>query len=322
MVGALYLLTFDPDTSVRDTANKTTAGLPDRILASALRDEGVQPVVLGFLLRSLWEKETYAEMLILNGSTPDEDIASIAAGCSAKSAELISQNQLRILRHAEIIRRLCGNPNASRALLDGVCDFAVRSGLDLPDVEQMKEARIRLFGPEAAEKPIEQGPTADQVMQEFVELADEGGAPLEEGKRLTLTQRVMRMSISEKIKLATRGNKEARGMLLRDSNKLVAVAAIRSPRITDGEVLMCAANRACQDDVLRVIYNNRDWTRAYPIKLALVKNPRTPMMMSMRFLNTLRESDVKDISRDRNVPSGVASLAKKMLEKKSTSKKE
>jgi hypothetical protein len=130
----------------------------------------------------------------------------------------------------------------------------------------------------------------------------------------------MKMSIAEKIKLASRGNKETRGILLRDSNKLVAVAAIRSPRITDGEVLMCASNRAVQDDVLRVIYNNRDWTKAYPIKLALVKNPKTPMALSMRFLAGLRESDVKDLARDRNVPSGIQMHAKKMMAKKEAPK--
>ena len=143
---------------------------------------------------------------------------------------------------------------------------------------------------------------------------------MEEGKRLTFTQRIMKMSIAEKIKLATLGNKEARSILLRDSNKLVAVAAIRSPRITEGEVMMMAANRAVNDDVLRVIYNNREWTKDYRVKLGLVKNPKTPMALSMRFLATLRETDVKEIARDRNVPSGIMQQAKKMIDKKSPRK--
>lgn len=316
MIGALYMLTFDPDPGVRETAAKTALGLPDRILASALRDEGVAPPVLGYFLQSLWDKDPYAEMLILNGNTPDEAVAAIAARCSARTAELISQNQLRILRHGDIIRQLTRNPTVSKAIIDGVCDFAIRNGLDLPDVPQMKEARIRLFGPEAADKPLEQGPTADEVLKEFQDLGVEGASPMEEGKRLTLTQRILRMSVAEKIKLATQGNKEARGLLLRDSNRLVAVAVIRSPRITEGEVLMCASNRAMHDDVLRVIYNNRDWTKDYRIKLALVKNPKVPMALAMRFLSTLRDSDVKEIARDRNVPSGIAMQAKKTLEKK------
>ncbi len=316
MASILFMLTYDADAAVRETAVRSAAGLPDRILASALRDEALPPPVLGFYLRTLWDKDDYAEMLVLNGATPDEDVAAITPRCSARVLESIGQNQLRLLRHTDIVRQLCRNPVASGALVDSVCDFAVRSGVDLPDVPQMTAAKVRIFGPQAASQPVQQGPTADEVLTQFQELVEEGASPLEEGKRLTLTQQVMKMSISEKIKLATRGNKEARGLLLRDSNKLVATAAIRSPRITDGEVLMCAANKGVNDEVLRVIYSNREWTKDYRIKLALVKNPKTPMALSMRFLSTLRDSDVKDLARDRNVPSGVAQHAKKTIEKK------
>jgi len=322
MLGALYMLTFDPDAAVRETAAKTAAGLPDRILGSALRDEDVQPQVLGFFLGILKEKDAYAEMLILNSNTPDDAVAAVARDCSAKLAETIGQNQLRLLRHEDILRNLCSNAQAQVSLIDSVCDFAVRSGLLLADVPQMKAARVRLFGPEAAEAPPDPGPTADQVLQEMGgAVADENAAPLEEGKRLTLAQRLMKMSIAEKIKLATLGNKEARTALIRETNKLVAVAVIRSPRITDGEVLSFAANRAMMDDVLRVIYSNREWTKNIKVKLALVKNPKIPLTVTMKFLNSLRDNDIKDLSRDKNVPAAVQGFAKKMLEKKSTPKK-
>jgi hypothetical protein len=321
MVGALYILTFDPDPGVRETAVKTAAGLPDRILGGALRDEGIAPQVLAWLLSQLKGKEAYAEMLILNASTPDEAVAQVARECSQRIAEIIGQNQLRLLRHEDIVRGLCANLNASGALLDSVCDFAVRSGVILPDVPQMQAARVRVFGPEVAALPPDPGPTAEEVIREL-EVADEDAPPLEEGKKQNLTQRIMKMSISEKIKLATLGNKEARGQLMRDSNKLVAVAVIRSPRITDGEVLLAAANRAVNEEVLRIIYGNREWTKKYPVKLALVKNPKTPLSVSMKFLNTLRESEVKDLSRDKNVPSGIQQLAKKAMEKKNTPKRE
>ncbi|HVE84743.1 MAG TPA: hypothetical protein VND93_17930 [Myxococcales bacterium] len=322
MCGALFMLTFDPDQGVRDTAAKTAASLPDRILSTALRDEGVKPPVLGYLLKALAGKEQYEELLILNASTPDEAVAACAVGCSAKVAEIVGQNQLRLLRHEDIIRQLCLNPNASPALLDGVCDFAVRSGLVLKDVPQMTAARVRLFGPEAAETLPDPGPTADEVLDEYAGLTDEGAPPMEEGKRLTLTQKIMKMNVAEKIKLATIGNKEARMLLVRDSNRLVSVAVVRSPRITDGEVLMLANNRAVPDDVLRVIYNNRDWTKMYPLKVALVKNPKTPSGIAMRFLGTLRESEVKEIARNKNVPSGIQMHAKKTMEKKNAPKKD
>lgn len=322
MLGALFMLTFDAEQNVRDTAAKSAAGLPDRILGSALRDEGVQAPVLGWFLGLLKGNDTYAEMLVLNATTPDEAVADVAATCSPKLAEIIGQNQLRVLRHEDIIRKLCTNPSASQALIDSVCDFAVRSGLVLADVPQMQDARVRLFGPQAAEAPPDPGPTAEQVLQDFKEVQEEGAAPMEEGKKLNLTQRIMKMSIAEKIKLATLGNKEARSLLLRDSNKLVCTAVIRSPRITDGEVLLCAANKAANEEVLRIIYGNREWTKNQKIKLALVKNPKIPLTVVMKFLNTLRDAEIKDLARDRNVPSAVAMYAKKMMEKKTTPKKD
>jgi len=322
MLGALFMLTFDTEQNVRDTAARSASGLPDKILGSALRDEGVQAPVLGWFLGLLKANDTYSEMLVLNATTPDEAVADVAATCSPKVAEIISQNQLRLLRHEDIIRKLCTNPNASQALVDSVCDFAVRSGLMLADVPQMQQARVRLFGPQAAEAPPDPGPTAEQVLQDFKEVQDEAAAPMEEGKKLNLTQRIMKMSIAEKIKLATLGNKEARGLLLRDSNKLVCTAVIRSPRITDGEVHACASNRAANEEVLRIIYNNREWTKNQKIKLALVKNPKIPLTVVMKFLNTLRDAELKDLARDRNVPSGVAMYAKKMMEKKTAPKKE
>jgi hypothetical protein len=321
-VTVLYMLTFDHDAGVREAAAKTALSLPDVILASALRDESVKPPALGYLLRMLWEKDVYAEMLILNASTPDDAVAEVAHKCSLRAAEIIGQNQLRLLRHEDVVRQLCTNPNATPALLDGVCDFAVRSGLILIDVPQMKEARIRLYGPEAAERPPDPGPTAEEVIRDYQELADENASPLEERKRLSLNQRVVKMSVAEKIKLATLGNKEARGILIRDTNRLVARAVIESPRITDGEVIMAASSRSCSEDVLRVIYNSGEWLKLYQIKLALVKNPKTPLSVAMKWLAVLRDSDVKQLAHDKNVPSAVRMQAKKAEDKKTNPRKD
>ena len=93
MLGALYMLTFDPDAGVRETAAKTSANLPDKILGSATRDEEVQPPVLGYFLGLLKAKEAYAEMLVLNASTPDEAVADVAKDCSPKLAEMLIQRR-------------------------------------------------------------------------------------------------------------------------------------------------------------------------------------------------------------------------------------
>ena len=313
MVGALFMLTFDPDASVRDTAVKTAMGLQERVLGTALRDEKVAAPALGFMLDLHWSNDTSAELLILNDSTPDDSVARVARNCNVRTGELIANNQLRLLRHEDIVRQLSLNPQLPKSLIDLVCDFCVRSGLVLADVPAMSEARVRIYGAQAAEKPPDPGPTAEQVLSVFKEeVTSEDAPPLEEKRKMNLTQLISKMNIAEKIKLATRGNKEARGILIRDSNKLVCTATIRSPRITDGEVLLQAASKTAHEDVLRIIFSDRDWTKEYRIRMALVKNPKVPQAIAMRMMTTLRESDLKGLAKDKMVPQVVQQLAKKM----------
>jgi hypothetical protein len=131
----------------------------------------------------------------------------------------------------------------------------------------------------------------------------------------------MRMSVAEKIKLATLGNKEARTLLLRDSNKLVCMAAATSPRITDGEILGLSNSRTVNADVLRYIYSNREFTRTYAIKISLVKNPKVPLPTALKMMHTLQERDIKDLARDRNVPQTIQSQAKAFMMKKEAAAK-
>src|SRR2546423_2009543 len=72
MATALFILTFDTDATVRETAVKSAAALDDRILSVALRDESAEPKVLGYYAGALQERPEDLEMLALNPSTPDE----------------------------------------------------------------------------------------------------------------------------------------------------------------------------------------------------------------------------------------------------------
>jgi hypothetical protein len=311
ITASLYILTHDPERDVAETAHASAQKLPDRILTSALRDESLDAGTLGLFAEVLGDRDNYLELIVLNGSASDETIALVARHGSTKICELVAQNQLRLLRCEALLRGLLGNPALGRSVADSVADFAVRSGVNYTDLPALVEARRRVFG----DTPIEEGPTADQVAAEF-SLKQEATQPLEEGKRQSLAQRVMKMNVSQRIKLAALGNKEARTLLLRDTNKLVSMAAVQSPRITEGEVLLVAGSRTAPDDQLRYIYNNRDWTKSYQLRLAMVKNPKVPLPVAMRFMATLREAEVREISRSKNVPGGVAHQARITLEKR------
>jgi hypothetical protein len=319
----LFMLSFDADQGVRDTAAKTAEGLPDKIWSVALRAEGLKGQVLDWLADRFAAKDAAVELVLLNSATLDETVARLAPTVSQRLAEIVRQNELRLLRHDAILRGLCHNPNALASSVDGACDFCVRNGLTLLDVPQSVAAHQRVHGVDPTVKPPEPAETAEALMAEYAaELtqdAPEGGAAdtaEQDQKKLNITQRILKMSVSEKIKLATLGNKEARTILLRDSNKLVCMAAATSPRITDGEILGLANSRTVNADVLRYIYSNREFLRAYAVKFSLVKNPKVPLPTALKMLFTLQERDIRDLSRDRNVPQTIQAQAKAWLMKK------
>jgi len=334
MATALFMLTFDADDTVRQTAVNSAAGLPDRILAVALRDEAADPQVLDYYAAALGEKPEYLEMLILNPSTPDETVGRIAALPHERITELVSQNQLRLLRHDPIVRALVTNPATRPVTVDNVTDFCVRSGLVLADLPAFQAARKRVLGTTADEAAALAAAAAAQAEEAAAEQAlEEMGATdaardaedretpeqeaAAEGKRLTIAQKISKLSIAKKIEWANKkGNKEVRTILLRDPNKLVQLAVVQSPRISEGEIAKVANTRTAPGEVLQHIYNNRQLTKNYTIKVNLVNNPKVPVAVAMRFLVLLRSSELKGVSKNRNISPALQSQARKMLEKK------
>ena len=134
--------------------------------------------------------------------------------------------------------------------------------------------------------------------------------------RRSLEQQIKDMSVGHKIKLAYRGNKEVRGILIRDTNKVIASAVVKSGRLTDQEVASFAGNKNLDGEVLREIAANSEFTRKYPVKVALVNNPKTPVSMAVTMVNSLQKKDLMSLTRNRNVPSVVTTAATRLFRKK------
>lgn len=124
-------------------------------------------------------------------------------------------------------------------------------------------------------------------------------------ERVSMIRRIMLMNTRDRLKLAMKGDREARSVLVRDSNRVVSSAVVNNPRITDQEVENIAAMRTISDDVLRLISLNRGWARSYPIIHNLARNPRTPMPTVLNILPRIRTKDLKNLALNRNVPEGV-----------------
>ncbi len=133
-------------------------------------------------------------------------------------------------------------------------------------------------------------------------------------ERISMIRRIMFMTVKDRVKLAMKGDREARGILVRDSNKIVATGVIHNPRITDQEVEKIAAMRTVADEVLRLIGMSRAWARSYPIIHNLARNPRTPMATAVHVLPRIRTKDLKAISQNRNVSEAVRRQAYRLTE--------
>jgi hypothetical protein len=142
------------------------------------------------------------------------------------------------------------------------------------------------------------------------EISAEAGEAAPE--RLALIRRVMLMKVKDRIRLGMKGDREARSILIRDSNKVVSTAVINNPRITDQEVESISSMRTVSDEVLRLISMNRAWARQYPIIHNLARNPRTPLASAMHILPRLHTKDLKALSSNRNIPEAVRRQAQRL----------
>ena len=123
------------------------------------------------------------------------------------------------------------------------------------------------------------------------------------------------LPIAERLKLATKGTREQRGQLIRDSNRIVATAVLTSPKLTESEVEAFAKMGNVSEDVLRIIGTNRSWLKNYGIVHAVTRNPKTPTGISMQLMHRLTEKDIKILTTDRNVPEALRLSARRMLTK-------
>ena len=131
-----------------------------------------------------------------------------------------------------------------------------------------------------------------------------------------LVNRIKDMGVTERTKLAMLGNAEARRLLIRDSNRQVQMAVLENPRITENEIIGIANSRSTPDEMLRAIIGNREWYKHYAVRLALVKNPKTPPALAIRMVGGLVSSDLKLLAKNKTVSRAVAQQAERLAFKK------
>ena len=134
-----------------------------------------------------------------------------------------------------------------------------------------------------------------------------------EEARQSGVQALVTMTFPQRLKAAMKGSREVRAVLIRDPNKLIASSVLSSPKVSLPEVESFARMQNVSEDVLRIIAANRGWLKSYGIVLALTKNPKTPLSMSMNLMARLTSKDLQKLAVDRNVPEALRISARKKV---------
>jgi hypothetical protein len=135
----------------------------------------------------------------------------------------------------------------------------------------------------------------------------------EEQARLSGTQELAAMNFPQRLRAAMKGTREQRAILIRDPNKLICATVLSSPKVSVPEVEGFARMQNVSEDVLRIIGSNRAWLKSYSVVLALTKNPKTPLTMSMSLMTRLTSKDLARLSVDRNVPEALRISSRKKV---------
>lgn len=201
-----------------------------------------------------------------------------------------------------------GDPEVARsaaATIDRLPPAPLGAFLGNPEVSSEIRAFFAARGIETSGKGTERDePLINDGADEAVEVPpneDEAGT----------AQRLAQMNVLQKMKAAMNGRREERAILIRDPNRLVSVAVLSSPKVTDSEIESFARMTNVGEEVLRVIGTNRQWTKNYGVVAGLVRNPRTPVAISLTLMQRVNDRDVRMLATDRNIPEPIRMAARK-----------
>ena len=313
----LYLhLRSDADESVRFEAESSLGRLTPEVLLEVLSDPACDPVVLEHFAFTAARDERLAEKVAFHPNANGKTLSVLASAGNASVLDLVLTNQQRLLSTPGLVDTLSMNP-ALRAdqcgrLLDLIDRFfggharrtAEEAGPGVEPAESIDAEQVAKI----LEIDVGELFMASEIMdaEEFVQSDN----PLVR----SVYQRILTLNVGQKAILAMKGGREERVILVRDTNKLVALGVLKNARLTEGEVEMIASMRNVSEEILRNLGINREWSQNYAVVANLVRNPRTPPSLSTNFVARLNTKDLKLLCGDRNVPEIIRRMAKRTFE--------
>jgi CRP-like cAMP-binding protein len=329
-LAVMAILSESTDQAIASAAKATLDKLPAPVLNGALASD-LPPGVLALVAPRYAQNATVMERILGHPALMPETVAAVAAAASEAVAELVATNEELLLAHPLIIEKLYMNEATRMSTADRILELAVRNKVELKGIPAYKEAAAAIGQELLAERTPEPNPddvlfretvaiareaSVDPTVEDTHHLDEETGVEVVDDRFLPLHARLAQMTNSQKIRRAMLGTAAERLLLVRDSNRLVAQSAIKSPSIQESEVVRMSASRNVSEDVLRTIAMDREWTRSHQIKVNLVQNPRTPFAFAAKLISHLREHELKALARSKNVTGAVSTAARQQLSRR------
>jgi len=313
----LYLhLRTDADESVRSDAEASLGQLTPEVVLEVLSDASCDAVVLQHFAGMAARDERLAERVAFHANADGATLAVLASEGNAAVLDLVLTNQERLLTTPGLIDKVSVNPalrGDQRGKLMDLIDRFFRG-------EAERAAAAAGPGVEAAET-IDAEQVAKLLEIEVGELF--AASEIMDAEEFSQSEnpivrsaykKILTLNTAQKAILAMKGGREERIILVRDTNKVVALSVLKNPRMTEGEVESIAAMRNVSDEILRSVGVNREWSKNYTVVANLVRNPRTPPSISTNFVLRLNTKDLKNLGGDRNVPEIIRRMAKRTFD--------
>jgi hypothetical protein len=278
----LAILAADADQNIREKAAAVLLTQPLSYVIAALARADAAPQMFAYCAAEFPRRPGVADALARNTTCPIEVLRPVVRYLSVTAVQDLFED----------LDRLSTSPALVAALVESTVISA--------------EQREQLLELQRTE------PEGIDALLESAEIAEPDAA-----KRQTLLQKIAHLSVVERVQLAMKGTKEARGTLIRDSCRVVQRAVLQSPLLTAREVEGFAAMTSLNDETLRLIASNRKFRKNYTITKALINNPKTPLEISLHLLPNIIPQDLKILTTNKNVPDTLRTAAMRLQRKRS-----
>jgi hypothetical protein len=307
---AFVFLTTDPDPTIAADAKKTLEEYDEESILTQLRLEDCHPSVAEYFGNTS-DSVKILQAVVTNSATPGAFIESLSLTLEPELLAIVLDNRTRVLEHPNILKNIKMNPLATQDIHRLVAEI---------ETEFLGDKKTEYAVKQEQEQEQEPQPETTPDLEFEIPLDDLSldGLPLDDKARdAVMGEKLIGLSFREKIRYALFGNRQVRSLLIRDSNREVTKMVLRSPKITEAEIESISAMRGVGEEILRDIGNSKEFTKSYNVVHNLIKNPKTPPIISQRLIFRLRSHDLTMLARDRGIPEIVRFHATRTLSQRS-----